>query len=79
MSKEETSIDRMEVELAELDKKVSSLGLFVATDKFKELSPMEQQLLYIQISTMSTYGATLSTRIDLSIGREAGKEIKSKD
>ena len=70
MSKEETFIDRMEVELAELDKKIDSLGLFVATDKFKELSPIEQQLLYIQMSTMSTYGATLSTRIDISKGKQ---------
>ena len=43
-------------------------GVRPGTETFKLLPAIERQLLYIQISTMSTYGATLSTRIDLAKG-----------
>ena len=66
--KEPDFIDRMELELQELDDKLVKAQKFTNTDKFKALTGLEKQLLYIQISTMSTYGATLSTRIDLAKG-----------
>ena len=66
--KEPDFIDRMELELQELDDRLVKAQKFTATDIFKALTGLEKQLLYIQISTMSTYGATLSTRIDLAKG-----------
>ena len=70
--KELTFIDRMEDELHELDDKLIKAQKFTKTDVFKALTGLERQLLYIQISTMSTYGATLSTRIDLAKGSQDG-------
>ena len=66
--KEPDFINRMDLELHELDEKLVKAQKFTNTDKFKALTGLEKQLLYIQISTMSTYGATLSTRIDLAKG-----------
>lgn len=74
MAKTETEelsfIDRMEIELSMLDEKLAKLQEFVKGDIFKTLTALEQQLMFIQMSTMSTYGATLSTRIDLAKGKE---------
>jgi len=64
---------RMEVELHQLDEKVEKLQEFVQGEVFETLPAIEKQLLYIQVSTMSTYGATLSTRIDLAKNKEQGE------
>ncbi len=63
--KDTSYIDRMEKELSALDEKITKAQEFVASDKFKTITSLEQQLLYMQISTMSTYGAILHTRITL--------------
>ena len=66
-----TFVDRMQLELVQLDDKIAKAVAFTKLDTFtKLLTPLEQQLLYIQISTMSTYGATLSARISLAKGKE---------
>ncbi len=76
MAKPETDVnelsfmDRMDIELAMLDEKLAKLNEFVKGDVFKTITPLEQQLLFIQMSTMSTYGATLSTRIGIARGKE---------
>ena len=63
---EDTSyIDRMKEELSALDEKIGKAQEFVKSDKFKTITSLEQQMLYMQISTMSTYGAILHTRITL--------------
>jgi len=67
---EEAFLSRMVVELEELDKKIEKLQEFTEGEVFKELSAIEKQLLYIQVSTMSTYGATLSTRIDITRSKD---------
>ena len=63
-------IDKMEIEIRQLDDKIDKLQEFTKGDVFKTLSSMERQLMYIQVSTMSTYGATLATRISLAKGKE---------
>ena len=70
MSNKESStfLERMEVELTQLDYKVAKLQKFTQGKVFETLPAIEKQLLYIQVSTMSTYGATLSTtRIDIQL------------
>ncbi len=63
-------IDRMEIELKLLDENLVKLTEFTKGEIFKTVTPLEQQLMYIQISVMSTYGATLATRISLAKGKE---------
>ena len=63
-------IDRMEIEIRQLDDKIDKLQEFTRGDVFKTITPLEQQLMFIQVSTMSTYGATLATRISLAKGKE---------
>jgi len=58
-------IEKLQKELDELDKKSKKLEKFMETDEFAELNDMERQLMYIQLTTMSTYGATLYTRIGI--------------
>jgi len=67
-------IDRMDIELHQLDERITKLQEFIQEEVFKTLPAIEQQLLYIQVSTMSTYGATLSTRIDIARNKEASNE-----
>ena len=67
---EEVFLSRMIVELAELDSKIEKLQEFTEGEVFTALPAIEKQLLYIQVSTMSTYGATLSTRIDITKSKE---------
>ena len=66
-------INRMEEELAELDDRMAKLKKFLETDTYKGLPTMERQLLNIQVSTMSVYGATLYTRLDLVKARLEGR------
>jgi len=65
-----TFIDRMDIELHQLDEKIGKLQEFIRGETFEPLPAIEKQLLYIQVSTMSTYGATLSTRIDIIKNKE---------
>ena len=69
-----TFLDRMEIELRQLDDRIIKLQVFIEGDVFGSLSSIEKQLLYIQVSTMSTYGATLSTRISITREKEVPNE-----
>ena len=58
-------IEELQEELDTLDNKSKALEKFIETEVFHKLSDMERQLMYIQLTTMSTYGAILYTRIGI--------------
>jgi len=72
---QEAYIDRMEDELKELDEKLLKLDTFTKEKEgvFSKLPGSDRQLLYIQMSTMSTYGATLSMRISIAKAKAEDK------
>jgi len=53
MSKE--YIKRIVTERDELGDKIKKLSVFVNSEKFKEIYPMQQNLLYSQLNAMQTY------------------------
>lgn len=61
----DTFIDRIKIETKELDERYHKLTEFVQSDKFKELAPNMQALMYIQLQTIHDYRYALSMRIVL--------------
>ena len=55
-------LDRLVVEIEELQRKANRLENFLATDAFKSLSQIEQDLLTTQFSTMVSYFNILKLR-----------------
>lgn len=63
--KSETFVDRLEIELKELNEKVCKLDKFISgNDGFQKLGRNEQQLLYNQLFLMNNYARILQTRLN---------------
>lgn len=56
---------RLEEEINQLDKKLSSLNDFINSDKIKNINKHQSTLLIIQAKTMDTYLSILSERWEL--------------
>ena len=71
-------IKRMEVEFVELDERVEKLQEFLHGESnmaaLAELSHLQTELLFIQLSAMSTYHRVLGIRIAHELELHAGKE-----
>ncbi len=59
-----TFVDRLRIELADLEKKVTALELFMNTSVFAALEIVDQALLRSQFGSMTSYAYTLTMRID---------------
>ena len=60
---EETYIDRMKTEKAELEQRITKLLAFMESDKFAELEAIDKRLLRMQYSGMETYRTALAFRL----------------
>ena len=58
----ETPLDRLEIEVSELDARLGGLGKFLASGKHKELGQLQASLLAIQFDQMDTYSKILHWR-----------------
>lgn len=61
----DTFVDRIYIELADLNEKRSKLNAFMNSDKFKELPKSKKHLLSAQYGTMLSYAHILLERIRL--------------
>ena len=59
-----TFVDRMRIELDDLHKRIVSLHGFMLTQKYRELSDVEQSMLVRQFTTMHDYHDALANRLD---------------
>lgn len=63
----ETHVDRMRIELEQLQGRLAKLHAFMAANPaFTAMRAMEQELMRIQLSTMETYHSTLNARLALA-------------
>lgn len=60
----DTFVDRMRIELADLHNRIVSLHGFMLTQKYRELSDVEQSMLVRQFTTMHDYHDALANRLD---------------
>lgn len=60
----DTFLDRLKDEMNKLDEKIDKLDTFIMSDKFKELSQIQQVLLNVQVSAMETYWKCLAERLE---------------
>lgn len=70
--KSETFVDRLEIELKELNERASKLGNFIYGNLFQKLGSNEQQLLYNQLFLMNNYACILQTRLNYHKPIECG-------
>ena len=61
--KEKDYVERMKSESAELSERIKKISSFVTSDKFKELSEQQQNLLRAQKLVMESYLCILTERI----------------
>ena len=59
---EETYLDRLLVEKAELDEKLKKLQTFLSTPEVRKLTPKESKLLRLQAKAMRDYSDILHKR-----------------
>ena len=59
-----TFVDRMRIELADLHNRIVSLHGFMLTQKYRELSDVEQSMLVRQFTTMHDYHDALANRLE---------------
>ena len=59
-----TFVDRMRIELADIHNRIVSLHGFMLTQKYRELSDVEQSMLVRQFTTMHDYHDALANRLD---------------
>lgn len=69
----DTFLDRMYIELGDLNEKRRKLGCFIESDNFKKLPSSNQHLLMVQIGVMTSYAYILLERI-ISEEKEEEKE-----
>jgi len=55
--------ERLQVEYSDLGNKIELLENFIGSEKFENVSPVQQTLLIIQLDAMKTYRQVLSHRI----------------
>ena len=60
---EETYIDRMKTEKAELEQRITKLLAFMESEKFAQLDDIDKRLLRMQYSGMETYRTSLAARL----------------
>lgn len=60
---EETYIDRMKSEKADLEQRITKLLAFMESDKFAQLDDIDKRLLRMQYSGMETYRTALAFRL----------------
>lgn len=65
--KEKDYVERMKSESAELSERIKKISSFVTSDKFKELSEQQQNLLMAQNLVMESYLCILTERIRVEI------------
>lgn len=58
-----TFIERLEVEVQELELKISKLEDFLTTETFMELAQVDKILLKDQLETMNKYSRILNARL----------------
>ena len=56
--------DRLAIEEDELDNKIMKLEIFIESDAFATIDPVQGSLLNIQLAAMNTYNKCLGERID---------------
>ena len=59
-----TFVDRMRIELADLHNRIVSLHGFMLSQKYRELSDVEQSMLVRQFTNMHDYHDALANRLD---------------
>lgn len=59
----DTFKDRLKIEMAELDTKITKLIAFQKSENFSKVTPTQATLLNIQVLAMTTYSQCLSERI----------------
>ena len=59
-----TFVDRMRIELDDLHNRIVSLHGFMLSQKYRELSDVEQSMLVRQFTTMHDYHDALANRLD---------------
>ena len=59
-----TFVDRMRIELADLHNRIVSLHGFMLSQKYRELSDVEQSMLVRKFTTMHDYHDALANRLD---------------
>lgn len=59
-----TFVDRMRIELADLHNRIVSLHGFMLSQKYRELSDVEQSMIVRQFTTMHDYHDALANRLD---------------
>ena len=59
-----TFVDRMRIELADIHNRIVSLHGFMLTQKYRELSDVEQSMLVRKFTTMHDYHDALANRLD---------------
>lgn len=74
---EETYIDRMKSEKAELEKRITKLLAFIESDKFAELDATEKRLLRMQYCGMETYLTSLASRLFYEDAKRYEGDIKA--
>lgn len=73
-----TFLERMQVEIAELDEKIAKLGAFLTSETFGALTAIERHLLEAQFSSMITYLNILTIRFQIASSK-ANVEEDSKN
>lgn len=74
---EETYIDRMKTEKAELEQRITKLLAFIESDKFAELEETEKRLLRMQYCGMETYLTSLAARLFYEDAKRYEGDIKA--
>jgi hypothetical protein len=74
---EETYIEGMKAEKAELKGRITKLFAFIEGDKFKSLEPDERRLLMMQYCGMETYLTSLAARLLREDAKRYESDIKS--
>ena len=59
-------VERMEIELKELEEKLEKLDKFMDSGEFQALSDLNQTLLFDQAESMADYAKILKRRIKLN-------------
>lgn len=64
MTDKDGLIDKLNLELNNLNERRINLAAFISSDKFDNISTMQQKLLKAQLSTMNAYSKVLDLRIN---------------
>ena len=71
-----TAKARVQIELEELNAKMTKLTAFIQSGKAEKLSRVSYELLCLQLTTMRTYASILSKRLEYWDYSESGANNK---